>query len=124
MPPATASRTSAAQRRRKPTSADSPGVQIEYDGRTYVIRQSDLTPRDVVALRKETGFAGWLGLLETADSGFDLDVLAAFLWLARRHDGDDVSYESVLDGMSYDAQLDVKVEDKRKPAAEVKSPEA
>jgi hypothetical protein len=101
----------------------SPGMQIEVDGKTYVVRESDLTPRDVAALRRETGFAGWLGLTTEAQRGFDLDVLAALVWLARRIKGEFVPYESVLDEMSYETDLDVKVEDKR-TKAEVESPEA
>ena len=79
---------------------------IQYEGKTYTVRQADLTPRDIAALRKETGFPGWLGLVEAAGSGFDLDVLAAFLWLARRVKGEFVPYETVLDEMSYDAAPD------------------
>lgn len=121
MPPARPRKTPA---RRRPTSTDSPGMQIEVDGKTYVVRESDLTPRDVAALRRETGFAGWVGLAQEAQRGFDLDVLAALVWLSRRIAGEFVSYESVLDTMSYDGEINVKVEDQRTPAAEVESPEA
>lgn len=111
------------QTRRKKKD-DSPGIQIEVDGRTYVVREADLTPRDVAALRRETGFAGWLGLASEAQRGFDLDVLAALVWLARRVDGDIVPFDTVLDQMSYDGDIDVKVEDKRTKSAEDESPEA
>lgn len=119
MPP-TQARTPA---RRRKKDADSPGMQIEVNGRTYVVRESDLTPRDVAALRRETGFAGWMGLVAEVERGFDLDVLAALVWLARRIKGEFVPFESVLDEMSYDADVEIKVEDKRKPA-EASSPEA
>lgn len=119
--PSAASRRSPARRGAK---ADSPGMQIEVDGRTYIVRESDLTPRDVAALRRETGFAGWMGLVTETQRGFDLDVLAALVWLARRIEGDILPYETVLDSMSYEGEIDIKVEDKRKPAAEVESPEA
>lgn len=112
----------------KPKDQSSPGMQLEVAGRTYVVRESDLTPRDVAALRRETGFAGWLGLVTESQRGFDLDVLAALVWLARRIDGETVPYETVLDEMSYEADLNVSVEDKRtKPKVvdgEVASPEA
>jgi hypothetical protein len=106
---------------------DAPAMKIEWEGRTYLIREADLTPRDIAALRRETGFAGWLGLSVEAQRGFDLDVLAALLWLARRTSGETVSFESVLDEMSYTADINISVEDKRGPkAAEVEadSPEA
>lgn len=112
----------ATQRRKK--AADSPGVQIEVDGVTYIVREADLTPRDVAALRREAGFAGWVGLVTELERGFDLDTLAALVWLARRIKGEFVPYELVLDEMSYDGDINVKVEDKRKQVAEVESPEA
>jgi hypothetical protein len=113
------------RRRASNKAVDSPGMQIEWDGKTYVVRETDLTPRDVAALRRETGFAGWVGLSTEAQRGFDLDVLAALVWLARRVAGDVVSYESVLDAMSYTADVNITVEDKRtKTPLEVASPEA
>lgn len=109
--------------RRKPKSTDSPGMQIEVDGRTYVVRESDLTPRLVAEIRRQTGFAGFLGLVAESQRGFDLDVLAALVWLARRVEGEDVSYDTVLDAMSYDGDINVSVVDKR-TKAEDDSPEA
>jgi hypothetical protein len=108
--------------RKKKTDSESPGMQIEVDGRTYVVRESDLTPRLVADLRRETGFAGWIGLSSEAQRGFDLDVLAALVWLARRVDGETVQYDTVLDEMSYDTDLNISVEDKRTKGGE--SPEA
>lgn len=114
-----------ARRRAGKAQDDSPGMRIEVDGRTYVVREADLTPRDVAALRRETGFAGWVGLAAEAQRGFDLDVLAALVWLARRIDGElTVSYESVLDSLSYQSELNVSVEDKRTAKAEAEAPEA
>lgn len=112
-------------RRRPARNDDSPGMKIDLNGKSYIVRESDLSPRDIAALRRETGFAGWVGLASEAQRGFDLDVLAALVWLARRIDGDIVPYESVLDEMSYQGDVDVSVVDKRtKPAVEVDSPEA
>lgn len=114
-----------ARRRTAGKKPDSPGMQIEVDGRTYIVRESDLSPRDIAALRRETGFAGWMGLTTEAQRGFDLDVLAALVWLARRLDGETVQYESILDELSYDTDLNISVEDKRtKTAGEGDSPEA
>lgn len=112
--------------RRKPKPGDdSPGMQIDWNGKTYIIRESDLTPRDVAALRREAGFAGWLGLTTEAKRGFDLDVLAALLWLARRVKGEFVPFEAVLDEMSYEGEIEIGVEDKRSKSDEGDdSPEA
>lgn len=114
-------------RRTRGAAKDSPGMQIEYEGKTYLVRESDLTPRLVADIRRQTGFAGWTGLAQEAQRGFDLDVLAALIWLARRLEGEQVAFDAVLDGMSYDADLKVSVEDKRKPLEDVaggESPEA
>jgi hypothetical protein len=113
-----------ARRRSSGKADDSLGMKIEVDGRTYVVRESDLTSRDIAAIRRETGFAGWVGIATEVQRGFDLDVLAALVWLARRIDGDIVPYESVLDEMSYEADLNFSVEDKRTKAGEGDSPEA
>lgn len=119
MPPQARRRTAGAKKN------DSPGMKIDWNGRTYVVRESDLTPRDVAAIRRETGFAGWVGLAQEAQRGFDLDILAALVWLARRVKGDVVPYDSVLDEMAYDADVEITVDDKRSKADdEGDSPEA
>lgn len=116
MPPQTRKRTRA-------KNTDSPGMQIDLNGKTYIVRESDLSSRDIAALRRETGFAGWVGLTQEAARGFDLDVLAALVWLARRVEGQIMPYETVLDEIGYDSELEVSVEDKR-TRAEGDSPEA
>lgn len=99
-------------------SADGPGMKIEYDGRTYTVRESDLTPRLVAELRRETGFAGWAGLASEAQRGFDLDVLAALIWLSRRVSGERVDFGSVLDSMSYQGDLNITVDDPKEASPE------
>lgn len=98
--------------RRRQGKADSPGLQIDLDGKTYIVREADLTPHDVRALRKETGFS-WAGLGKALAADPDIDLIGALVWLARRVRGEDVSYEAVLDDLSYESDLNVKVEDKR-----------
>lgn len=114
-----------ARRRTGPKKADdSLGMKIELDGRTYVVRESDLTPHDVRALRKETGFS-WAGLGRELQRDPDIDLIAALVWMARRLDGDDVTYDTVLGEISYGSDLKMSVEDKRKQAGpEDESPEA
>ncbi len=110
------------QARRNPQrKPDSPGMRIEVDGQTYTIREADLTPHDVRALRKETGFS-FVGLARELQSDPDIDLIAALVWLARRCAGEVVSYDTVLDEMGYDSEIDVSVEDKRTKADD--SPEA
>jgi hypothetical protein len=105
-----------AARRRKP-AGDSPGMKIELDGRTYVLYPSSVTARHDRMLRQETGFP-LAALFQALDGAFGLDLAAAFIWLARLIDGETVSYESLLDEIRYDSELNVSV------VEESESPEA
>jgi hypothetical protein len=107
----------------KPKADQSPGMQIEFDGQTYVVRQSDMTGQDARALRQEVGMS-FAGLLKQMQADPDIDLIGAFIWLARRIKGDAVTYDSILDNIGYDSDIDVKLEDKRKPPAEDDCPEA
>lgn len=107
----------------KAKNADAPGLQIVLDGRTHTVRESDLTPHDVRALRKEVGFS-WAGLSRELQRDPDIDLIAALVWLARRIDGDEVPYDQVLDEIGYDSELDVKLEDKRTPAKTLEAVES
>lgn len=111
--------------RKKSDDSTTPGMQIVLDGRTYVVRQSDLTPRDAAAIRRETGFAGFTGLARECERGFDLDCAAALIWLARRIEGEStLAYEGVLDSLSYtDSEMSISLVDKR-TEGEGDSPEA
>lgn len=112
--------------RRKANRDNSPGISIELDGRTYTVRQADISAHDARALRKETGYS-WAGLIREAEKDFDIDLLAALVWFARRIDGEaDLTYETVLDDVGYDQSMAISVEDKRatSPAEVDESPEA
>lgn len=111
--------------RRRKANNDSPGMKIELDGRTYVVRESDISPHDIRALRSETGFS-WAGLGRELQKDPDLDLIAALIWLARRIEGDEVDYDTLLDELSYDSDMKIGVEDKRtkKPDEGDDSPEA
>jgi hypothetical protein len=104
---------------------DSPGLSVSVDGKTYTVRESDLTAHDARALRLETGMS-WRGLLDVASKDFDIDLLAALVWLARRLEGEtDLAYEQVLDEVGYDSDLEINVDDQRTASPETGgSPEA
>jgi hypothetical protein len=110
-------------RKRKAKDDDSPGMKIELDGRTYIVRQADIGPKDIRALRSETGFS-WAGLGRELQKDPDLDLIGALIWLARRIEGDEVAYDDILEELSYDADMSISVEDKRKTDPEGDSPEA
>lgn len=100
-------------------------MKIEVDGRTYIVRESDISPKDVRALRAATGFS-WAGLGRELQKDPDLDLIGALIWLARRIEGDEVAYDDILDELSYQSDMKIGVEDKRtKPSDEGDdSPEA
>jgi hypothetical protein len=103
-------------RARSKAEGESPGLKVELDGKIYIVRQSDLTPHDVRALRQETGLS-WIGLGRALATDPDIDLVAALVWLKRRVDGDQVSYDEVLGSMSYDSDLNISLEDKRQRPA-------
>jgi hypothetical protein len=113
-----------ARRRSKQQNDDGLGMKIELDGRTYLVRENDLTPRDIRALRQETGFS-WAGLGRELEKDPDIDLIAALVWMARRLDGEVISYDDVLGEMSYKSDLKISVDDKRQSSeGEAQSPEA
>lgn len=104
-----------------------PGAMlITLNGQSWTISPEDVTPRDAAALRRQTGFAGFIGLQAEISRGFDIDVLAALIWLARRRDGEtELLYDQVLDAMSYDDDFDLElVDDGNAERAEAARPEA
>lgn len=78
---------------------ESPGLEIEVDGRKTVIRMDSLTGRDVKDFRAEVGFAPARAFRE--QSLMDIDVIAAFVWIERRKSKPGLTYDEVLDGINY-----------------------
>ena len=81
-------------------------MRVRYDGTVYEIRAGDLTALDTLALRRETGFTfGRLMNLDPDD--FDIDVVAAIVWLCRRQAGENtLRYAAVAADISYVGVLD------------------
>ena len=83
------------------------GLTINVNGQEYTVRQGDLTAMDTSALRREVGLS-FRGLLEQFTKDPDIDLVAAFVWLARRVDGELLlSFEQVASEMDYSLELDV-----------------
>lgn len=79
---------------------EKPGLQIEVGGKVTVVHIDSLTGRDVKDFRGEVGFAPRLAF--TDPSLMDIDVIAGFLWLQRRKLRPSLTYDEVLDSMTYD----------------------
>lgn len=99
------------------TEQTAQGFEIEIDGKTTVVRLDAFDGRDVKHCRGETGHAPryWY---EHSDE-MDIDVIAAFVWLTRRKTKPTLSYDEVLDSISYDNVKVVKAdtEDEDDPEA-------
>lgn len=98
------------------------GVSLTIDGESYVVRVGDVTPQIARELRNESGMS-FMRLIGTVSSDPDIDVISAFVWLARRIRGEDVAFGDVevTYGQILSDGFDVSVPD----AAEVAdSPEA
>lgn len=75
------------------------GLEIEVAGKKTIVRMDALTGRDVKDFRGEVGFAPARAFSEPGL--MDIDVIAAFLWIERRRTKPTLTYDEVLDGISY-----------------------
>lgn len=72
------------------------GVKVTTAGVVYEIHFGELSGLDVRALRKQTGYTTFNLLQLVFDGQTDVDVFAAFVWLARRAGGErELTYEDV-----------------------------
>lgn len=70
------------------------GIRITLDGEVYELRVGDITSALTRELRAHSGLS-FNRLMEYVVDDPDSDVIAAFVWLSRRIQGDDVAFEDV-----------------------------
>lgn len=70
------------------------GLRITMDGQSFDVRLGDVTPAMARELRNNTGM-GPLQLINATSISPDVDLLSAFVWLARRQRGEFVSFDAV-----------------------------
>lgn len=90
------------------------GLRLTLDGESYEIRLGDVTSTVTRELRRTTGMSfNELMRLTTVDP--DSDVIAAFVWMARRLAGEQVDIDDVIVTYSQllDDGFDVSVPGKR-----------
>lgn len=85
------------------------GMRIEIDGEGYEVRLGDITPSVARELRREFGM-GPQSFLATMGADPDVDLLAGFIWLARRIRGEYVDLETVMEGVGYETLLKDTIE--------------
>lgn len=70
------------------------GIRMTLDGEVYELRVGDVTSTLTRELRARSGMS-FNRLMETVTTDPDTDVIAAFIWLARRVAGEDVAFDDV-----------------------------
>lgn len=70
------------------------GVSLSIDGEAYVVRVGDVTPQIARELRAESGMS-FMRLINTVTVDPDIDVVSAFVWVARRIRGENVAFGDV-----------------------------
>ena len=70
------------------------GLRLTIDGRVYEARVGDVTPEISRELRRGTDM-GFLQLLDTLANRPDVDVISAFVWVARRIQGEYLDLDQV-----------------------------
>ena len=75
-------------------------LEITIKDRKTTVRLADLTGRDVKDFRGEVGFTP-MHAFRNPDA-MDIDVIAAFVWIERRKLKPTLTYDDILDGITYD----------------------
>lgn len=70
------------------------GLRITLEGEVHEVRVGDITSSMARELRAHTGF-GPMQLIRQCAVDPDVDLLSAFVWLARRINGEPVRFEEV-----------------------------
>lgn len=77
------------------------GLRFKFDGVDYDIFLSDLTGRDVKDFRAAVGMSPVHAFRIAPTEGLDIDVIAGFVWLAKRKKKPRTTYDEILDQISY-----------------------
>jgi hypothetical protein len=93
-------------------------IEIEFEGKVHRIDMLSVSGRQAREFRREVGVP-FMGAFNREN--MDLDVIAGFLWLARRKDEPDLSFDDLLDSVTFDS---FKIEEVAETPNEVPDPEA
>lgn len=91
--PSTARKVTRSSEKAREAALDS-GLRITIDGDDFDVRLGDVTSSMARELRNNTGM-GPLQLINATAVSPDVDLLSAFVWLARRQRGEFVAFEAV-----------------------------
>lgn len=85
------------------------GMRITLSDDVYEVRLGDITPSIAREVRREFGM-GPQRFLATMAADPDVDLLAGFMWLARRIRGEYVELEAVMEDVGYKTLLENDIE--------------
>ena len=98
---------------------------VGFDGRTWALRVSEVTPRDVADLRKASGLSLRAVMAAAADGDLDLDIGAALVFLARRQSGEPrITFDAAIDGLTYGSEFTWGLDGDDQDEVDDDSPEA
>lgn len=80
-------------------------ITVKVDGDPFTVRPNEVSAKMVGQLRRVTGFS-LQSLMAAAGEEPDLDVIAALVWLARRQQGENVSYDKIADSLTYESDIE------------------
>lgn len=92
------------------------GLRVSHGGVDYVVHLGDVTPAIARELRAKIG-VGFMALMSNLAAEPDIDLVSAFVWVARRVNGENIPFESVsvtyadLFSEGFDIDLAGEVED-------------
>ena len=78
------------------------GLKLTIDGEVFEARVGDVTPAIARELRRNIGM-GFMSLMQETARDPDIDVISAFVWVARRIRGEVVAFDDVA--VSYEQML-------------------
>jgi hypothetical protein len=90
----------------KRAEAVGPGIRVTMDGTAYTVHVGEISARLGLALRKQSGMS-WNELMAALGDGYDLDLVAIVVWLARVVGGEDIPLDAVLDSIMLNTQATV-----------------
>lgn len=76
------------------------GMVVTFEGDDYEVRVGDMTPALTRELRRATGFS-FMQLLAQMAVNPDVDSVAAWVWLAKRVDGETVALSEIDERVTY-----------------------
>lgn len=91
-------------------------MQLTLDGETWTLDFGELTGVDAKEFRKAVGVP--LASVLADKEGFDLDVAAGLIWLARRLKEPTLSYADVAKAINFLSAFDVDIDGEATPDPE------